>query len=230
MKSISNKITAILCIVLVIIFSIFSFINYEFTKEKVDDGLAVTQNKILDGIEFYINYFIQTKENELAQMSKKLERDGIDEESINKDMADFAAQGGYLLAYVGLEDDGKTMQSDGHNSRADDADGFDPRKRTWYKDALNGVLYGDPYMSYKDQQPVISFSTTIKEDGKIIGVLGADIPFKRIRQDIIDIGNTNGIYSFIIKDDSSLILHRDTSIEGKAIDATKDIMNKFKSG
>ena len=56
------------------------------------------------------------------------------------------------------------------------SDGYDPRIRPWYKDALkNGSGVTKPYIDKATKQLTITIYSTVKKDNKIIGVIGADL-------------------------------------------------------
>lgn len=55
-------------------------------------------------------------------------------------------------------------------------DGFDPRNRQWYKDAVkkDGLIYSEPYIDTASKKPCITIALPVKDSqGNLLGVLGA---------------------------------------------------------
>ena len=65
-------------------------------------------------------------------------------------------------------------------------DGFDPRSRPWYKDALNsnGASLTEPYIDAVTGQMIISIGTAVKKAGQTLGVIGADLTLQTITDSI----------------------------------------------
>ncbi len=80
---------------------------------------------------------------------------------------------GILSVYFGSESDGAF--SEGLRARLE---GFDPRKRPWYSDAAGNpgkVIVTEPYLSADTGKPLFSVAKAVFQDGRLIGVFGADV-------------------------------------------------------
>ncbi|MBN2724923.1 MAG: hypothetical protein JXR95_12705 [Deltaproteobacteria bacterium] len=61
-------------------------------------------------------------------------------------------------------------------------DGYDPRKRPWYKGAVNSVEYywTDVYIFFADKKPGVTVGRKITVNGNLVGVVSADIGLEQL--------------------------------------------------
>lgn len=101
-------------------------------------------------------------------------------------------------------------------------DGFDPRSRPWYKDALNSnaASLTEPYIDAVTGQMIISIGTAVKKGGQTLGVVGTDLTLKTITDTInaLDFGGMG--YAFLISADGKILVHPDNALVTKNL---KDI-------
>lgn len=230
MKSISNKITVILLSILAVAFAVFSCVNYFFAKEKLDDAYTAQQVKIIDGTSFYLSDFLNEKTNQISQISALIEA-GLtsgeleDSKKMIQALDGYTRQGGYREVYIGFED-GVLIASNGDVLNPE-KDGFDPRTRPWYINTQTAPRFSDPYKSVSAGYTVITFTAPIKKGGKRIGVVGADIKFQEILDDIVRIGKSEGGYLFLSQKDSTILTHINKDLVGKQIPTVKLIIDKL---
>lgn len=111
---------------------------------------------------------------------------------------------------------------------------YDQTSRGWYKEALkskDNIVVSEPYIDIIDTRNpiVITFSKAIYDNGNLLGVVGVDILFSKIVEDLeiikdyeLNIINHSGLYlhslnkSYILKqnifDDSIISKHKDNII------------------
>ena len=101
-------------------------------------------------------------------------------------------------------------------------DGFDPRSRPWYKDALNSnaASLTEPYIDAVTGQMIISIGTAVKKGGQTLGVVGTDLTLKTITDTInaLDFGGMG--YAFLVSADGKILVHPDNNLVTKNL---KDI-------
>ena len=101
-------------------------------------------------------------------------------------------------------------------------DGFDPRSRPWYKDALNSnaASLTEPYIDAVTGRMIISIGTAVKKGGQTLGVVGTDLTLKTITDTInaLDFGGMG--YAFLISADGKILVHPDNTLVTKNL---KDI-------
>lgn len=93
-------------------------------------------------------------------------------------------------------------------------DGFDPRTRPWYKDAVNSssASLTEPYIDAVTGQMIISIGSAVKKAGQTLGVAGADLSLQTIT-DTINALNFNGLgYAFLISSDGKVLVHPDKTL------------------
>lgn len=93
-------------------------------------------------------------------------------------------------------------------------DGFDPRTRPWYKDAVNSASASltEPYIDAVTGQMIISIGSAVKKAGQALGVAGADLSLQTIT-DTINALNFNGLgYAFLISGDGKVLVHPDKTL------------------
>lgn len=120
--------------------------------------------------------------------------------------------------YVGTKWGGYVQWPDGLSTS-----NFDPRKRPWYKPALDKageISISEPYVSAIDNSNnvIITASTTITNDSKdIVGVMGIDISLNNLSDMIknIKVGDTG--YIFLYSKDGTILAHPDSSLNFKNI-------------
>ena len=92
---------------------------------------------------------------------------------------------------------------------------FDPTGRAWYKDAAASqeVMISKIYLAKTDQKPVVSFSSAIRQGGKVIGVAGFDLSLEAVKDDVskIKVGETGS--AFLLNEEGNFIYHKTRTIE-----------------
>ena len=123
----------------------------------------------------------------------------------------------FMAVYFGDSQGGFTIRP---NSKM--PDGYDPRTRPWYKDALNSAASSltEPYIDAATGQMVISIGAPVRKAGQTLGVIGADLTLQTIT-DSINALNFNGMgYAFLISADGKILVHPDKTLVTKNL---KDI-------
>ncbi|WP_313893976.1 methyl-accepting chemotaxis protein [Psychrobacillus sp.] len=108
-------------------------------------------------------------------------------------------------------------------------DGYDPRERDWYKDAIaqkGKAIISDPYVSASTKNIVVTISQTTK-DGS--GVIAIDIALNHIQQLVnqVKIGDTG--YALLLDGQKNFLAHPTAEI-GSAADGFYDKMYKQSNG
>lgn len=118
-------------------------------------------------------------------------------------------------AYLGVSDGRMLVQP-----KQDLPEGYDPRKRPWYPQAVekNGeVVLTDPYEDAFDKgHYVISYVKSLKGDnGQVVGVAGIDVNLKQVAQQVTNIKIGNAGYAAVIDKSGKIISHKDSKFIGK---------------
>lgn len=118
-------------------------------------------------------------------------------------------------AYLGVSDGRMLVQP-----KQDLPEGYDPRKRPWYPQAVekNGeVVLTDPYEDAFDKgHYVISYVKSLKDDnGQVVGVTGIDVNLKQVAQQVADIKIGDAGYAAVLDKSGRIISHKDSNFIGK---------------
>ncbi len=134
-------------------------------------------------------------------------------------------------AYLGVSDGRMLVQP-----KQDLPDGYDPRKRPWYPQAVskNGeVFLTDPYEdAFNKGQFVVSYEKAVKDSGsgQIIGVAGIDIKLTQIAQQVSNAKIGDSGYVAVLDGNGTIIAHKNAELIGKTSKDEKWINNVVNSG
>ncbi|KZL94296.1 methyl-accepting chemotaxis protein [Clostridium magnum] len=118
-------------------------------------------------------------------------------------------------AYLGVSDGRMLVQP-----KQDLPEGYDPRKRPWYPQAVEKnreVVLTDPYEDAFDKgHYVISYVKSLKDDnGQVVGVTGIDVNLKQVAQQVADIKIGDAGYAAVLDKSGRIISHKDSNFIGK---------------
>ena len=207
-----------ICIIVYILY--FPQYKNRFIRNEgynINSMALILENKILS-LYGKVNIFCSYLEKETD--TNKLKTTFVNIVKNDKDLMNI-----YYGGRVPYKDGGAMLNTVGELS----AD-YDQTSRGWYKEAMasKDIVVSEPYIDIIDPTNpiVITFSKAIYDNGILLGVVGVDILFSKIIEDIINnkeydisIINNNGLYlhnankSYISKEnifnDSNISSHRD---------------------
>ena len=92
-------------------------------------------------------------------------------------------------------------------------DGYDPRKRPWYRAAVasNRLVVINPYRSASTGKLVMTLATPVEKDGKLLGVVGADLDLEMIKTFLasFDLGGLGTV--FLVDQAGIVLVHPDAN-------------------
>ena len=99
-------------------------------------------------------------------------------------------------------------------------EGFDPRVRPWYKDAIakdGKVIITEPYKNDGEEGGyTVSFARTVKDDsGKLVGVAAIDVRLTAISESILKVAIGEKGFSMALGSQGRIIAHKDAELIGK---------------
>jgi methyl-accepting chemotaxis protein len=122
--------------------------------------------------------------------------------------------GQFMTTYVGDEAGVFTQWP-----KSEMPEGYDPRKRPWYQDAVkaNGSVLTEPYIDASTNDLIISAATPVKRDGKLVGVAGSDFSLKSLVDMVnsVDLGGAG--FAFLVSKDGQILVHQDKALVTKAL-------------
>ncbi|MCJ1897674.1 methyl-accepting chemotaxis protein, partial [Pseudomonas nitroreducens] len=120
----------------------------------------------------------------------------------------------FNFTYLGQEDGTFTMRP---NSAM--PDGYDPRTRPWYKDAVaaGGTTLTEPYIDAATQELIMTVATPARAGGKTLGVVGGDLGLQTLVQIINSLDFSGMGYAFLVSGDGKILVHPDKNFIMKSL-------------
>lgn len=187
--SIRKKLIISFALILIIPLVISGLISYESSKQNIDKQLMRAADENVGTLNELINSTISPFFNDATYFSGKItakDYQGEKSPRIRTKLDQYLnLHKNVQLVYVGTET-GLMIKSP--NSEV--APGYDPRQRSWYKDAMNNpgkTIITDPYISSSTKDVVVTVAKTLNDNS---GVIGIDISLKSFNTivDKINIG------------------------------------------
>jgi len=103
--------------------------------------------------------------------------------------------------------------------RLDLPDGYDPRQRPWYKDAVaaGAPTLTNPYQDATSGDYVVTAAAPVMKDGQLIGVAGADFTITSMVE-MLNTVDLRGIgYAFVVDESGKILLHPDEAMVAKTL-------------
>ncbi|MGR5080849.1 methyl-accepting chemotaxis protein [Photobacterium swingsii] len=97
--------------------------------------------------------------------------------------------------------------------------GFDARSRDWYQQALNasGVVTSAPYKGANNNQTMLTFSTPVRENGRTIGVMGADITLSSLQNTITSYNLGENAHAMLLTQQGTILAYHNNQLILKSL-------------
>ncbi|CAI6086521.1 Methyl-accepting chemotaxis protein McpB [Paenibacillus sp. JJ-100] len=95
------------------------------------------------------------------------------------------------------------------------AAGYDPRERSWYKEAVQAdkLIFTDPYLDNKSKQFTVSIAMPVKtKSGALQGVVASDILLSKLTDTVNQIDLDGLGYTFMLDKKGVILAHPDTDL------------------
>ncbi|MCV3462568.1 cache domain-containing protein, partial [Campylobacter sp. FU_497] len=238
--SVKNKLSIVVGVIVFLALSIITIMAFvssrnnliSNSKQANEDYLLITETQVEGYVDGYIDILLAIKKYiDSLGKNQVLNFDSM-EQMLGDDLKIFKDGSNTLAVYVGFPD-GTMLVSDtvsdkkGVNFRkrgggisSYDDPSYDATSRDWYKGAIanDGVFISDVYEDSVTKLPSFTYSTPIKKNGKLIGVLGVDLlltslqkTFEKLPGNVFVFDTTSSIP--FASNNKSLILTQHPSIE-----------------
>ena len=212
----SHKILLAASLIVIAAFSLFTLYNDYLQRNAIRDDLDSYLREMgsttANNIQTWLGGRILLTENLGETLALNPEP-----EYVSRLLEQKALTSSFLAVYFGDTQGAFTIRPDSKMS-----DGFDPRSRPWYKDALNsnGASLTEPYFDAVTGQMIISIGTAVKKAGQTLGVVGTDLTLKTVTDSINALDFSGMGYAFLISGDGKILVHPDNTLVMKNL---KDI-------
>ena len=108
--------------------------------------------------------------------------------------------------YFGSAESGRLIDGSGWQA----PDDYDARTRPWYQAALTkgSVTVSDPYFEMVTQRLVVGIVMPVTDErGRLLGVVGADIPLATLADNLAQLRPYDGSYAYLINSKGQILAH-----------------------
>lgn len=217
MKSVANKVTAIISAVMVLGFIVFSVILYNQNMSNLSGIFRNGKSEALNSVALYVDNYIGSRLEAVKNFGSEF-KDNIDDEFATKKLKDVFEHTPFDALYIGYASDGRLIKTDDISKNTPftlnvEKNNFDSRTRAWFKGALsNGGSTGisKPYNDITTKNLTISFFTPIKIGGKIEAVASSNVFLNTFQDDIakLKVGDSRTI---VVDEFGNVVAHSDKS-------------------
>ncbi|MEH6445534.1 MAG: methyl-accepting chemotaxis protein, partial [Oceanospirillaceae bacterium] len=185
---ISHKVVLISSVIVIITFSLFSWLQYNTVKnalyERASNNVTETSKVISEQIASWLNGKLALIDMVAKTIDSDFNTKGIQKAFDNPVLAD-----NFILIFGGLEADGKPITNDPSWA----PQGWDARKRPWYDLAKNSksAILTEPYEDSSTKEILISATANLNDNGVFNGAFGGDLSLKSIADTINQVNFNN---------------------------------------
>jgi methyl-accepting chemotaxis protein len=206
-----NRILMIASAAVIVCFSVFSIVidqrQAASVRAQVASNLATAGTQAAIGIENWLTGRILLARQVAAEMTAR-------GPEAKEPLTSPVLLEQFLSTYFGSETGAFTI-----SPAAKMPEGYDPRKRAWYRDAVGAgaPMLTAPYLDLATNKVVISAAAPIRHGNALVGVVGVDFGLDALvaMVDGIDLGGLGS--AFIADASGKVMLHHDTAMIGKTV-------------
>lgn len=205
----SHKILLAASLVVIAAFSLFTLYNdylqRNAIKEDLENELTSLGEVTASNIQNWLSGRILLVEN----IAQSIHADTT-QDNLNQMLEQKAPASTFAFTYLGSADGTFTMRPDSAMP-----EGYDPRTRPWYKDALaaGGSTLTEPYVDAATGELIITIATPA---GKA-GVIGGDLSLNTLVQIINSLDFDGMGYAFLVSADGKILVHPDKKLVMKSL-------------
>jgi len=213
---VSHKVVLISSTIVVITFTLFSWLQYNTVKNALHEKAASSVDETSKVISNQIADWLNGKLALIDMVAKTIDAD-YSGENIQKAFDNPILADNFILMFGGLHTDGKAITNDPSWAPT----GWDARKRPWYNIARDNssAALTPPYEDASTKEVLISAVANYTDKGKFLGAFGGDLSLKVIADAINKVNFNDTGYAFLISSDGNIISHPNVSLNGKTLGA-----------
>ncbi|WAI50814.1 methyl-accepting chemotaxis protein [Pseudomonas triclosanedens] len=217
LRSLSFAKKILLAASLVVIFAFACFILFNDFRQReaihadTDAYLTEVGSLTASNIQSWLEGRIQLVESEAAQLADQEPTP----ERIQHVLEQAVFQKNFESVYLGEAATGVfTMRP-----YAPMPDGYDPRQRGWYKDAVAAgrLIVTEPFLDAGTNEQILAMSTPVMRNGQLIGVAAGDMKLETITAIINSLKFDGDGYAFLVSDAGKILLHPDSKLIFKSL-------------
>ncbi|OOV87554.1 methyl-accepting chemotaxis protein [Oceanospirillum linum] len=175
----------------------------DMTRSNVSQRVDGVSNAVGKGIEHWLTAKYQLL-NTLAERP-------ADQDAFIGQLNLTQESGEFIAIFAGLTDGTRI----GSNGRTFFVNGYDPRTRPWYKQAMQEkkmVLIG-PYEDRTTKEMTFTIARPLVQNGQITGVIGADLQLKQLFAEITSFESGDNSQLFLLNTEGLIIAHQNQALQ-----------------
>ncbi|MDX5299364.1 MAG: HAMP domain-containing protein, partial [Gammaproteobacteria bacterium] len=202
----NQKILIATGIVITLAFAAYASFSYWRLSQDIRDNVSRTVDEIGQGAVTNISAWLNARIDILRATA-----DQIQAETVKRQLEQAAQGGKFVTVYIGT-DSGEMLLNN------DDVlpEGFDPRQRPWYKDAIaaGGATLTSPYRDVTTGNLMVSPALPIR-NAAYQGVISGDLDLATLTNTLNQIEFLKLGYGFMIDDKGTILAHPDSQLLDK---------------
>jgi len=227
--SLKTKLLVAISAIVSISYIIIGYNNLSNSYNNSFNNLKDKEMELSKSTSLYINDYLKSKITIMNSITKPLSKinPNLKKESV-RDILKIAKNAGeFDYLYIGYQKDGLTIRASGRDTKPP-KDKYDPRKRPWYKDAINSRETGitKPYVDYDTSKLMISVYAPIFKNNEIIAVVSSDILLDTIENSVLNINISDYGFAYLVDKSGKVIIHKDKSQQNKDLNIFNIVNNK----
>lgn len=206
--SISKKLIVSFIAILIIPILILEFSSYRSASGKLDQEIMGNAKNSVDTFNTTVTNNLGEKAKAVTFFSESLKRSAFkgktNQEEIKAKFSQYVSINQGVARIYGGADNGTYVQAPKEKL----PDGYDPRQRPWYQDAMKAggeIVVTDPYVAASDGSMVITIAQELK-DGS--GVVAMDITIDKLLEQMKQIKVGKEGYAFIATKNKTYVAHK----------------------
>ncbi|MBT1077677.1 methyl-accepting chemotaxis protein [Pseudomonas aeruginosa] len=98
-------------------------------------------------------------------------------------------------------------------------EGYDPRTRAWYKDALaaDRLIVTEPFVDAGTGEQILAMSLPVRHAGQLLGVAAGDMKLETLTAILNSLKFDGAGYAFLVSDAGKILLHPDSGLVLKSL-------------
>ncbi|UTW09097.1 methyl-accepting chemotaxis protein [Pseudomonas benzenivorans] len=205
----SHKILLAASLVVIAAFSLFTLYNDYLQRNAIRANLENYLHEMGEVTAGTIQNWLSGRILLVESTAQSISRDASNDKVVSL-LEQRALTSTFAFAYLGGGDGNFTSRPE-----SDLPEGYDPRTRPWYKDAVaaGGTTLTEPYMDASTNELTITIATPAQP----AGVVGGDLGLSTLVE-LINSLDFNGIgYAFLVSADGTILVHPDQTLVMKSL-------------
>lgn len=197
-KSVSGKIAITIVALLVVSFALLALASFSLTKSSIIASVAHGKQESVKNAENFVNTYFESRLHFVEEVVQDIAQSGdFSYPAVAKKLEDAFKLTPHLDAlYIGYESNGLLIKTDVQSKNKayilDQSKGFDSRVREWYQSAKKTMKPGlsRPFSDITTGELITSAFVPLVVDGKLVGVVAANIFLKDLQHDFVSLKTT----------------------------------------